>query len=65
MISVLSSLPEVLDGLDDAADLVVGVGEVGAVDVRLPDEELLLVEAERSPIPAARSATASAGRSRA
>ena len=36
-------LAEVLDGLDDPADLVVGVGEVGAVDVRLLDEELLLV----------------------
>ncbi len=36
-------LAEVFDGLDDPADLVVGVGEVGPIDVRLLDEELLLV----------------------
>ena len=42
-------LAEVFDGLDDPADLVVGVGEVGAVDVRLLDEELLLLPARASP----------------
>ena len=34
-------LAQVFDGLDDAADLVVGVGEVGPIDVGLLDEELL------------------------
>ena len=42
-------LTHVLDGLDDPADLMVGVGEVRAVDVGLLDEELLLFEAERIP----------------
>ena len=36
-------LAHVLDGLDHAADLMVGVGEVGGVDFDLPDEHLLLV----------------------
>ena len=58
-------LAHVLDRLDDAADLVVGVGEIGGVDVRLPDEELLLVGVERVPLPAASSARRSAWRSRA
>ena len=40
---------EVLDRLDDPPDLMIGVGEVGPIDVRLPDEQLLLVEAERIP----------------
>ena len=42
-------LAEVFDGLDDPADLVVGVGEVGPIDVRLLDEELLLVPTEGIP----------------
>ena len=58
-------LAHVFDRLDDAADFVVGVGEVGAVDVGLLDEELLLFPAERIPLPAVPSATASAWRSRA
>ena len=41
---------EVFDGLDDAADLVVGVGEVGRIDVRLLDEEFFLIPAERVPL---------------
>ncbi len=41
---------EVFDGLDDPADLVVGVGEVGPVDVGLLDEELLLLPIERIPL---------------
>ena len=56
-------LAHVLDGLDDAADLVVGVGEVGGVDVGLPDEHLLLVGRQRVPLALARRlrpATASA-----
>ena len=43
-------LAHVLDGLDHAADLVVGVGEIGGVDVRLADEELLLVGRQRVPL---------------
>ena len=43
-------LAHVFDRLDDAADLVVGVGEVGAVDVGLLDEELLLLPIERIPL---------------
>ena len=43
-------LAHVLDGLDHPADLVVGVREVGAVDVGLLDEELLLVPTERIPL---------------
>ena len=42
-------LTEVFDGLDDAADLVVGVGLIRPVNIRLLDEELLLVPAERVP----------------
>ena len=49
MISVLSSLPDVLDRLDHAADLVVGVGQVGGIHVDLADEQLLLVGRERVP----------------
>ena len=33
---------QVFDGLDDPADLIVGIGEVSAIDIRLLDEELLL-----------------------
>ena len=40
---------EVFDGLDDPSDLIVGVGEVGPIDVRLLDEELLLVPTEGIP----------------
>ena len=58
-------LAHVLDRLDDAADLVVGVGEVRPVDVGLLDEQLLLVPTRANPTPAAPSATASASRSRA
>ena len=43
-------LAQVLDGLDHPANLVVGVGEVGAVDVGLLDEELLLLPAQRIPL---------------
>jgi hypothetical protein len=42
MIRVLSSFP-VLDGLDHAADLVIGVGEIGRIDLCLANEELLVV----------------------
>ena len=34
---------EIFDGLDDPADLVVGVGEICPVDIHLFGEELLLV----------------------
>ena len=40
---------EVLDGLDDAPDLMVGVGEIGSIDIRLLDEELFLFKTERIP----------------
>ena len=43
-------LAHVFDGLDDAADLVVGVGEVGRIHVHLLDEELLFHHAERVPL---------------
>jgi hypothetical protein len=39
-------LAEVFDGLDDPADLVVGVREVRPVDVSLSGEELLLNKTE-------------------
>ena len=41
---------KVFDRLDDAADLVVGVGEIGAVHVSLLDEEFLLFPIERIPL---------------
>ncbi len=41
---------EVFDRLDDAADLIVGVGKVGTIDVRLLDEELFLQRTERIPL---------------
>ena len=53
-------LTEVFDRLDDPADLVVRVREVRPVDVRLLDEELLLLPTERIPLAAVPSATASA-----
>ena len=43
-------LAHVLDRLDDAADLVVGVREVRPEHVGLLDEELLLVPAQRIPL---------------
>ena len=43
-------LAQVLDGLDDAANLVVGVSEVSPEHVGLLDEELLLVPAQRIPL---------------
>ena len=49
MMSVLSSLPMILDRLNDAADLVVGVHEIGRVHICLPDEELFLVGRQRVP----------------
>jgi hypothetical protein len=49
MTSVLSSLPEVLEGLDHAADLVVAVGSIGGEDLDLADEELLLLGRELVP----------------
>src|SRR5260221_10460502 len=42
-------LAHILDRLDDPANLVVGVSEVGAEDVGLLDEELLLLEAQLVP----------------
>ena len=42
-------LAHVLDGLDHAADLVVGVGQVGGVNFDLADEQLLLVGRELVP----------------
>ena len=42
-------LAQIFDGLDDTPDLMVGVGKIGAVDVRLLDEELLLVKAQGVP----------------
>ena len=50
MMSVLSSLPSSCDRLDDAADLVVGIGEIRAIDVGLLDEELLLDRRELGPL---------------
>ena len=43
-------LAGVLDRLDHAADLVVGIGEVGRVDLGLADVELLLLGRERVPL---------------
>ena len=43
-------LAHVLDRLDHAADLVVGVGHVRGEDVDLPEEHLLLVGRERVPL---------------
>ena len=44
-------LAEVLDRLDDATDLVVGVGDEGGEHVDLADEQLLLVGGELVPVP--------------
>ena len=49
-------LAHVLDRLDDAANLVVGVSEVSPEHVGLLDEELLLVPAQRVPLAAIPSA---------
>ena len=43
-------LTQVLDRLDDAADLMVRIGEVGGVDVHLLDEQPLLHRTERVPL---------------
>src|SRR6185295_5844609 len=43
-------LAEVFDSLDDSADLMVGVGEIGPIDVCLLDEELLLIPTEGIPL---------------
>ena len=40
----------VFDCLDHPADLMVGIGHVGGKDLRLADEELLLVGTERVPL---------------
>ena len=40
---------EILDGLDDTANLMVGVGLVGCVNIGLPDEELFLQLPKRVP----------------
>ena len=53
-------LAHVLDRLNDAADFVVGVSEVGREDVGLLDEEFLLLQARASPIRAVPWATQSA-----
>ena len=41
---------ELLDGLDDAADLVVDIGHIGGPDVDLAEIELLLVGGQRLPL---------------
>src|SRR5262249_46927226 len=41
---------QVFNGLNDATDLIVGISEVGPVDIRLPDEELLVLETEGIPV---------------
>ena len=43
-------LAHVLDRLDHAADLVVGIGDVGGEDLGLAGEQLLLVGVERVPL---------------
>ena len=53
---------KVFDRLDDPADLMVGIGAIGAIDVGLPDEELFSSK-RRNPIRASPSARASALRS--
>ena len=42
-------LAHILDRLDHAADLVVGIGGVGSEHLRLPGEEFLLVGRQRVP----------------
>ena len=42
-------LAQVLDGLDDTADLVVGVSLIGRIDIRLLDEQLLFFPTQRIP----------------
>ena len=59
-------LAQVFDCLDDAADLIVGIGEVGPINIRLLDEELLLQLNRGNPSQAdSPSATVSAWRFRA
>ena len=43
-------LAHVLDGLDDAADLVVGIGGVAGEDLRLARIEFLLQQGKRVPL---------------
>jgi hypothetical protein len=43
-------LAEIFDGLDYAADLMIRIGEISHEDICLPDEELLLLPAERVPL---------------
>ncbi len=43
-------LAHVLHGLDHAADLVVGVGQIGGIDLDLPDEQLLLIGRKCVPV---------------
>ena len=42
-------LAQILHGLDDAADLVVGVSQIRAIDVHLSGEEFFLRQTERIP----------------
>ena len=58
MIKRVIELAHILDRLDDAANLVVGVGEVSAEHIGLLDEELLLVPAQLVPLLQAPSARA-------
>ena len=43
-------LPDILEGLDDTADLVVAIGSIGSEDFNLTDEELLLLCRQLVPI---------------
>ena len=43
-------LAQVVDGLDHPADFVVGVGHIGGEDIRLADEQLLLIGIEAIPL---------------
>ena len=44
------ALAQLVDGLDDATDLVIVVGSIGRKDFDLPDEELLLDIGELIPM---------------
>ena len=56
---------EIFDRLDDAADLMVGVGHISAIDIRLLGEELLFDRSEGVPLRQRPSAKPSAWRSQA
>ena len=43
-------LAEVFDRLDDPTDLIVSVGKVGAINIRLANEELLLFQTQGIPL---------------